>query len=340
MPLAIASWLTGWSLERWDPFDTILFDRLATLKMRECDVLHGWSGYSLRSGQRVKRQGGVFVLERHCPHVDFQESLVASEAEVLGVPYRPKPDFWMDRSHAEYALADFIVVPSAYSRRSFLERGFDAKKIVRAPLDVPMLYRGRPAPRARGDVFVVGTLGGNMLRKGFEYLLEAWKRLALPNARLLIKASERQLRRSPILRQYLDSCPNVEVLGYIPDIASFYRRCDVFCLASVDDGFGLGMLEALANGVPVVVTENVGAAELLPGTGAGVVVPIRSADALAEKILSLYQDPALRAQMGENALRFSERLIETPGGYFNSIRELYGNVAALGPTRAGRCVSA
>jgi glycosyltransferase involved in cell wall biosynthesis len=246
----------------------------------------------------------------------------------------------MDRSHAEYALADFIVVPSAYSACTFVERGFDAKKIVKVPLDVPMLYSGRPAPRAKDDLFVVGTLGGNMLRKGFVYLLEAWRRLALPNGRLLIKASERALRRSPVLRQYLDSCPNVEVVGYVPDIASFYRRCDVFCLASVDDGFGLAMLEALANGVPAVVTENVGAAELLPGTGAGVVVPIRSADALAEKILSLYLDTELRAQMRESALRLSERLTETRGGYFNSIRELYGNVAAVGRTRAGRRASA
>jgi glycosyltransferase involved in cell wall biosynthesis len=340
MPLGIASWVTGWGTERWDPIDCAFFDRLAALKMRECDVLHGWSGYSLRSGQHVKRRGGVFVLERSCPHVDFQESLVAGEAERLGVPYRPKPDFWIDRSHAEYALADFIVVPSGYTRRSFLDRGFDATKIVAAPLDFPTLYTGRPAPREPRNEFVVGTLGGNLLRKGFLYLLEAWKRLALPNARLLIKASERELRRSPRLREYLDSCPNVEVLGYIQDISSFYRRCDVFCLASVDDGFGLAMLEALANGVPVVVTEHVGAAELLQDANAGFVVPIRNADALADKILVLHEDPELRAQMAENGLRLSARLMEAPGGYFDCIRGLYEDAASLRRSEARRAVGA
>jgi glycosyltransferase involved in cell wall biosynthesis len=326
MPLAIAGWLTGANVERWDPFDTILFDRLAALKMRDSDVLHGWSGYSLRSGNRAKRRGAAFILERSCPHVDSQESLLEGEAERLHISYRRKPDFWMERSRAEYALADYIVVPSSYSLRSFVERGFDPMKIVRAPLDFPVLYRGRPAPTQRPEEFVVGTLGGNVLRKGFLYLLEAWKKLRLPNARLLIKSSEAELRRSPPLREYLDRCTNVEVVGYVDDISSFYRRCDVFCLASVDDGFGLAMVEALANGVPTVVTENVGASELLHGANVGYVVPIRNADALSEKILLLYESRELRARMAENALQFAERLTKAPGGYFDTIRDLYERV--------------
>jgi glycosyltransferase involved in cell wall biosynthesis len=332
MPVGIAKWLTGWRTERWDPADSVFFDRLAALKMRECDVLHAWAGYALKSGESVKRQGGVFVLERPCPHVDAQEALLESEADVLGVPYRRKPAYWLERSRAEYELADFIVVPSDYSRRSFIERGVDPAKIVKAPLDFPALYAGRPEPRTSKE-FVVGTLGGSLLRKGFLYLLEAWKRLALPNARLLIKASESELRRSPILREYLDSCPNVEVLGYVKDISSFYRRCDVFCLASIDDGFGQAMLEALSNGVPSIVTENVGAAELLAGTDAGFVIPIRDADAIARNVLRLYEDPSLRSRMGQAALELSERLFHSEGRYFESIRQLYSDAMQLRSSR-------
>lgn len=327
LPLGIVSWLTGMRTDRWDPIDNVIFDRIASLKMRGCDVLHGWAGYSLHSGKSVKARGGTFLLERSCPHVDFQESIVQEEAEALGVPFHRKPAFWMDRSRAEYELADYIVVPSSYSGRSFLERGTAPDKIVVAPLDYPMLYKGPVPMRARHDEFVVGTLGGNFLRKGFLYLLEAWKKLALPNARLLIKSDESELRRSPRLREYLDSCPNVEVLGYIPDIGSFYRRCDVFCLPSVDDGFGQAMLEAIANGVPAIVTENVGASEILEGEAVGWVVPIRDADALAAKLQRLHDDPALRLTMSENAVRFSERLMGAAGHYFESIEALYQRIA-------------
>ena len=333
MPLAIASKLTGLQLDRWDTVDTRMFDRMAAIKMRPCDVLHGWAGYSLHSARRAKRHGSVFMLERSCPHVDFQEELLAGEAERLEVPYRHKPRSWMDRSRAEYELADYIVVPSAYSRRSFLERGFDESRVVMTPLDFPMLYKGPPAPLPNREEFVVGTLGGSLLRKGFLYLLEAWEELALPNARLLLKAPANELRRSPRLRSYLDRLPNVEVLGYIQDISAFYRRCDVFCLASVDEGFGLAMLEALSNGVPVIVTENVGAGELLPGSGAGFVVPIRSSAAIAERISALYEDHALRAGMAGNALTFSEGLTKAPGGYFDRVKALYRGAEALRATR-------
>lgn len=330
MPFSIMGRLLGRSLERFDAFDNVLFDRLASVRMRDADVLHGWAGYSLHSAERAKARGSAFMLERSCPHVDFQEQLLAGEAEALAVPYRRKPDSWMDRTRAEYALADYIVVPSAYSRRSFLERGFSPDRVVEAPLDFPVLYGGRQKPRADDGEFVVGTLGGSLLRKGFLYLLEAWARLALPNARLLIKAPERELRRSPRLRAYLDRLPNVEVLGYVRDIASFYRRCDVFVLASVDEGFGLAMLEALASGVPVVVTEHVGAGELLRDGDAGFIVPARSAEALAERIRLLHDDADRRRAMAARAYDVAESLSGNSGRYFESIRDLYSRVAPSG----------
>lgn len=333
LPGAIMARLTGRAMDRLDPYDNVVFDELAALKMRDCDVLHAWAGYALHSARRAKGKGAAVLLERSCPHVDFQEAIVEEEAARLEVPFRRKPKFWLERTRAEYDVADFIIVPSSYSRRTFLERGFDPAKVVTAPLDYPMLYRGRPEPKRPGGEFVVGTLGGSLLRKGFIDLLEAWQRLALPNARLLIKASERELRRSPRLARYLDAMPNVEVLGYIEDISSFYRRCDVFCLASVDDGFGQVVVEAFANGVPVVATENVGASELIPPTEAGFVVPIRSPAAIAGKLQLLHDDRELRGRMGANALAYSERAARSAGGYAESIRSVYERAISLRESR-------
>ena len=329
LPVGIVKRLTGWQSDLLDPLDSAVFDRVAAAKMRECDILHGWAGYALYSGTKAKASGAAFLLERSCPHLEFQERLLEQEAEALGIRYRKKPSFWMDRSRAEYELADFIVVPSEYTRRSFIERGFPVAKIAKAPLDLPVLYSGCAVQRPPSGEFVVGTLGGNVLRKGFLYLLQAWKQLRLPNSRLLIKAPEAELRRSPVLAEYLASCPNIEIQGYFEEISSFYRQCDVFCLASIDDGFGLVMVEALANGLPVIVSQNVGASEVLPETDAGFVVPIRDADAIAEKLYQLYADRALRAHMGERALALTERLASSEGQYFKSIQRLYEDARRL-----------
>ena len=72
----------------------------------------------------------------------------------------------------------------------------------------------------------------------------------------------RDIYTYPVLKQLL---PAAEVHGvsYIQDISSFYAECDAFILPSVDDGFGMALFEAMANGVPSIASRNCGASELL-----------------------------------------------------------------------------
>jgi len=103
----------------------------------------------------------------------------------------------------------------------------------------------------RHPEFTVGVVGGEPVRKGYLYLLDAWERLALANARLLIR-SDANFVRYPALQQRLARLSNVEIVRYVPDINNFYQRCDVFVLPSVDDGFGMALFEAMANEVPCI----------------------------------------------------------------------------------------
>ena len=274
--------------------DSWLYDHSAAAVIRPSlspdDLFIGWATASLATARAAKRRGARFVLDRACPHVDFQQQLAEEESAKLGVPFSPQPEWFRDRQLAEYAEADHILTPSEYTRVTFPEalRG----KIVKAPLFGRCTFPSQTHP-ARHAEFTVGVVGGDPGRKGYLYLLEAWERLALPNARLLIR-SDADLAHYPALAQRLTRISNVEIVRYVPDINDFYQRCDVFVLPSVDDGFGMALFEAMANEVACIATTHCGSSELLTPGRDGIVIPPRSADLLAEALLSLHQQEGLR----------------------------------------------
>lgn len=305
-----------------DAVDNALYDHSVATRIRFNDdpfkLFYGWATVSLASGRAARRRGARYALDRACPHVDFQQSLVHAEAAKVGAHIHPQPAWYRDRQLEEYASADVLVLPSRYSADTFPAEL--QSKILFAPLcgrvKIPTLV-----PAHEDRPFTLGVVGGDPLRKGYLYLLRAWKKLALPNARLLLRSSS-SFARYPVLAELLRTTPNVEIVGYVPDISDFYRRCDAFVLPSVDDGFGMVLFEALANSVASIATNHCGAAELLtPGTD-GLVVPAFSDDALAEAILSLYSKPELRAMLAKNGRALAEQI------QFGGPARLYENAIA------------
>jgi glycosyltransferase involved in cell wall biosynthesis len=267
-----------------------VWDRLVAAAIPKADLVIGLATQALYTGRAARRRGGRFALDRACPHVDFQQQLVREEAARVGAKFEPEPEWFRERQVAEYEAADIILTPSEYTARTF-PAGLREKCVI-----APLLGRAtaKGAIRIeRNTPFTVGVLGGQPLRKGYLYLLEAWKRLALPNARLMIRSSS-DFSAFPRIAELVKELPNVQILDYIPNIAEFYQQCDLFVLPSVDDGFGMALYEAMANGVPSISTHNCGASELLVNGRDGLVIDARNVDQLAESILNLFENEELR----------------------------------------------
>lgn len=327
---AIIQRLSKIDLSHFSEQETLLFDNLSSLIMKPCDILYGWAGYSLKSAQKAKLNGSKFILERSCPHILFQENILQQESKKLKIKYIEKSKSWVNRSIAEYELADFIVVPSQYTYNSFIQHGYPPEKIFIAELDHKVSL---PPAKQRQDKddFVVGMLGGSLLRKGFIYLLQAWKKLNLPNAKLLLRVSENELKRSPIICNYLNTFNNIEVLSYyFNNINDFYQRCDIFCLPSVDEGFGMAVIEAMANSLPVIITENVGAKDLIVNQEFGFILEPFNSDKIAEKIEYFYKNRDAISDLGDKAYQFVvNREIDKQMGeitYQRKIKLLYQSI--------------
>ena len=321
----IFHFLTGIQLPRpLQRTDTATYDHLVALRMDKFDIFWGWASGSLATGRAARRRGACFVLDRACPHVDVQQMLVRSECERLGVPFHAEPDWFRARQIAEYEEAGVILVPSDYSRRSF-PASLQSKVMV-APLfgRVPTVKSFASTERTARNThvgahpFTFGTIGGQPLRKGFLYLLQAWKRLQLPNARLLLR-TDAPLHRFPALRDLMRQLPNVEIVGYCANMGDFYRRCDAFVLPTIDDGFGMVLLEAMAHGLPAITTTHCGSAELFATGQDLLIVPPQDADSLGIAMQQIYASIDLRENLRSHALQTLQKI--EGGGTF----ELYSN---------------
>lgn len=276
-----------------DELDSTLFDRWTAAVLEDCDLLLGASTSSLASGQAAQRLGATFVLDRACPDIRAQQKVMVEEAKKVGGTFRPNSPWFIERQVEEYETADFILSPSDYSRRSFPEHL--KKKVVLAPLYGRSKVSTRPV-KPLGSTFVLGVVGGQPLRKGYLYLLQAWKELALPNAKLKIRTGD-AIFRYPLLKQLMGELPNVELISYVPDISTLYGECDAFILPSVDDGFGMALFEALANGVPSIATRNCGASELLVPERDCLLIDAFSVEQIKEAVLRIYESNDLRERL-------------------------------------------
>jgi glycosyltransferase involved in cell wall biosynthesis len=245
------------------------------LERKTPQVLHGWNGHSRRTFRALRNRGWKLCVERSCPHNMTQYNLLTEEGRLLDVPHRENLDK-LNRDIEELHLSDVIVAPSSYSAKSYDEYPELTGKVRINPLGSNTPYEER-APRP--EKLVVLMVGNAFLRKGTHYLIEAFKQLDDRGAELWIRGEVPESYRSRL------NDPRVKIIPPMlrRQLRGLYRSATVFVQPSIDEGFGLTVLEALAYGLPVVATENVGAAELLT-PDVSVIVPIRDAAAIAEAI--------------------------------------------------------
>jgi len=282
------------------------------------DIFHGLSGYCLESLRWAKRHGIKTVLDRACPHVDFQSQLLTEEYNLLHGTSEPViPNELREKMIAEYDEADIILVPSRYTYNSFIQYGYSPQKLRLAPLTPEKQLRPSET-QTENKKFIVFSAGFNFYRKGFYYLMKAWESLDLPNAELIIRNVV-----PDEFRRFADFHSITLLDGHVSNekLAQLYQNSDVFALLSVDEGFGMVGVEAMSAGKPIIVTENVGMADVIVNGKEGFVIPIRDVNAAKEAILKLYEDQALRVKMAKSALETAQRV--TVSTYGDAVLKAY-----------------
>jgi glycosyltransferase involved in cell wall biosynthesis len=152
----------------------------------------------------------------------------------------------------------------------------------------------------KSDDVLIGTVCRLIEQKGISFGLQAFVRLAdsFPNARLII-VGDGVLR--PTLEneaQALGIGHRVYFLGWRTDIPSIMAALDVFLVPSLWEGFGLVLLEAMAQATPIIASAVSAIPEIVVHGETGLLVPPHDVDALAEALTHLLSDKPLRQHMG------------------------------------------
>lgn len=199
---------------------------------------------------------------------------------------------WVEREQRMYRRAEHVFTMSrqaAESLRTSYGLRDDRVTVVGGGLNFETLPALVASEREEPVVLFVGR---DPLRKGCDTLVAAFRivRERFPNARLQIIGT----REAP-------EEPGVEVLGPVPDrrtLEDAYRRAAVFCLPSRHEPYGLALLEAMAYGVACVGTMVGGIPEIIDDGVTGRIVEPDDPQALADVLVSLLDNPELRASFG------------------------------------------
>jgi glycosyltransferase involved in cell wall biosynthesis len=285
--------------ESWRPDNLVheIFDRLAAGQVGSPDVFDGLASFSLHSIRAAKKSGAVTVVTRGSSHIEYQNQVLGEEYRQYSIPKIVVDQANTEKDVREYAEADYISIPSLFAKRTFLERGIPESKLIVVPYGVDLsLFRQLPK---EDGVFRVILTGGMTLRKGVHHLLQAFTELKLPNSELMLIGSMNEEMR-PFFDKYSG---HFRHMGHVPqaELHKLYSQGSVFCLPSIEDGFGMVIVQAMACGLPVIASENTGGPDLVENSKEGFIIPIRDVEKLKEKILYLYEHPKEQARMGEAA---------------------------------------
>lgn len=164
----------------------------------------------------------------------------------------------------------------------------ESQAVVRRALGLPV------------GVPVIGCIGRLELIKGHSYLIDAMAQIRayLPQAILLIvgTGTAQVMLQEQVRKRGLSGV--VLFLGERQDIPPLLRAMDLFVLPSLDEGFGIALLEAMAMELPVVATHVGGIPEVVDNGKTGILVPPWDSGALAQAIVALLKDEEKSHRMG------------------------------------------
>jgi len=175
-------------------------------------------------------------------------------------------------------------------------------RVIYAGVDVPQT--GLPTPRHRTtSQLVIGTARRLIRYKGIEYLLEAAAILHSEFPGLRVEIAGIGPERENLVQRAADLgiAGSVEFLGWVNDLNHVLPRWDVFVIPSIEEGFGIAALEAMAAGLPVIASSVGGLPEIIEDGKTGWLVPPRDAEALASRLRMLLINPELRYNLGAAA---------------------------------------
>lgn len=242
----------------------------------------------------------------------------ASAARLAGVPVsvvtRHSPSTHDNRERKFWLamkLCSKVIACSELVRREIAADSFaDAQKItfIANGAGEPDFEPGGEPLAAKSGLRLI-TVGRLVWEKDYTGLIRAFAiaRRSIPSLELWIIGDGPERAKISSAMQEENVGDAVKMLGMRKNVGHFLRQADIFIMSSVSEGLPVSQLEAMAVGLPMIVTDAGGMPDVIQESNAGVVAPRSNPEALANAIVSMAQDPSKLQKLGALARSCYER---------------------------------
>ena len=199
--------------------------------------------------------------------------------------------------------ADFVGCISSFQRETYIDAGIlDRKKALTTIMgvDTSVFY----PKKIYNDKFIVLGAGNDFVRKGFKYLIEGFNNLNLPNSELWLVGN--------LDRNVINKVCKLNSNNYIYksvnefELPKFYNQSSIFCLPTLEEGAPIVISQAMACGLPVILTKNCQGPDVIDNGNNGFIVNEMDALSISKQIKYLYDNPKKRLEMGISSAKYAK----------------------------------
>ncbi len=266
----------------------IFFKSFFLIKEKEINLCHCQGFLSSFLGYLFLKLRGIpyiVTVQRLETRKDFLRKLVYRNAKICLVS-----SFAVKEYFKEIGVKDIRIVPNGIDFKEFI--GLDRESLRRKI--------------GLKNEFTVITVGRLERRKGFQYLIKAFNILenrVKDKIKLIIIGGGDLKKELEDLAENLSLKEKIDFRGQISpkDVPGYLGACDCFVLSSLEEGFGIVILEAMASGVPVIGTRIGGILDIIEDGENGILVESKNPEQIAEAVFKIYSQSEFAKNLVLNA---------------------------------------
>jgi len=264
---------------------------------------------SYLSFKAVNALGGKSILHSQWMHPKAHNKFLSDEYKKIGIMKKPILRERIDRQLLEIDIVDKVWSISSLVSDSYISNKIEKDKLINCGLGVDLeKYQPKDSIQKNSD-FNILFVGNINFEKGCHILLKAC--LQIESSRkiniILNGAIAKNFKSTfEILEKKLNKNGVKVVHGYAGLPVKNYQKSSVFILPSIHESFGLVVLEAMASGLPIILSDNVGAKDCIKEDLNGFIFPATNDEELTKLIQKLIDNPAQLKKMGLHSREISK----------------------------------